>query len=92
MISGAGKVRLRRWPKMPPDTELLDSLLVAIRQHKCPALVTDDEGRWAVSLDGYHTYRDTPNGREIMMQHVIRPNEWHDTPREALIAFANSLK
>jgi hypothetical protein len=68
------------------DTQLIEALQEAAGCN----LVSDDNGKWAVSTSGTQPIVDTPEGftETVGIVSFVEPHEWKSTIREALIAFA----
>lgn len=63
---------------------LLESL---IELGNCPALVNDDNGRWAVSETGVQNIPLNDKPSDIQTTFFIEAKDWKPTVRQALIHF-----
>jgi len=64
------------------DTELLDYL----GSQDGAALVSDDNGRWAVTMDGVQSLPgDEPNDMELTF--IVEAHQWRHSICEAILAF-----
>ena len=69
------------------DTELLNLLELKSSQGSCPCLINDDAGHWAVTENGTQNIPiDAPC--DILTTFWIEKNQWKNSVREALEAFA----
>lgn len=51
----------------------------------CPALVNDDEGRWAVSFEGYQEVVLSDVPQDLHTSFFIEAKQWDSDIRKALI-------
>ena len=67
------------------DTERIDWLIKAASEGDCPALISDDNGHWAVSSTGVQS---VPAGDDepqfISTTFLVEEGEWFDDPRAAI--------
>lgn len=50
-------------------------------------LISDDDGRWAVSTSGHQPVITGKHAQTFQTVSWVEPNEWRPTIREALLAF-----
>jgi hypothetical protein len=50
----------------------------------CPALVFDDDGRWAVVFDGDQSLPMEDGARDVHMSFMVYKGDWHASPQEAI--------
>jgi hypothetical protein len=51
----------------------------------CPALLNDDDGRWAVTFDGFQTVVTGDEAQDVHANFFIEAKKWHTDIRQALI-------
>lgn len=56
---------------------------------QCPNLLNDDNGKWAVTSDGFQNvvYGDEPS--DVETSFFVEAKDWKLTPREALLHYLN---
>lgn len=54
------------------------------------ALINDDNGHWAVSATGMQSAAVGEDPMRVCTTFLIEANEWRDSIREAILAFAES--
>lgn len=75
------------------DTERIDWLESATRQGMSPALVFDDDGRWAVSFCGYSPVHEGEGFLDaVEISAYVEPGDWRPSIREAIDHAAVQLK
>jgi hypothetical protein len=72
--------------KLLTDTEMLDWLTTLTESGISPGLVHDDNGHWALSDTGAQEVADGGEPQDLWIAYLVLPNEWYNTPREAIQA------
>jgi hypothetical protein len=68
------------------DTERIDWLERMDDEGACPAVLSDDNGHWAVSFEGVQNCPDGCEPEDIHTTFFIKAKCWKDTIREAIDA------
>lgn len=67
------------------DTERIDGLVRLAENGDCPALISDDNGHWAVVSDGFQNMpQSTREAETIMATFIVEAGDWFDDPRAAI--------
>ena len=66
------------------DKERIDWLEKQVKKGRCPGLINDDNGHWAIAFEGIQNCPDTTDPCDISTSFFIEAGYWKDTIREAI--------
>lgn len=72
--------------ELEADAARLDYFEAEAGRGGCPALICDDDGRWAVSGDGIQNVPMGEGPHDIQTCFDVEKDQWHNSPREAIDA------